>query len=381
MRQSEPDDLTKIESWMVPRVTGDWLDLPVPYRWEVTRRHPYYIRFWERVHRHLQDPSNDPERRSEGASAQLILQAIGVAFDPPAPGTSAEAIGTTGLGRVWEGGAIAPLSYRVLTGMLLTGLPADARAVVGRFLLDSAPSEGDADDCRYSAVSRLYDLRHPALDTLPYRPVVGVNLQAPQKAVTEAIEGLVKSLKEQEGIPERRRREDKLDEYLAVWDDREGWAGDHYDVARELTLFEVAKRHTIPVATATNRYRSAFRLIVGRDHTPELWARVLGFLKVAEWLAPDELPPRYRRTLGRSQNRVDVPESRVAPPAREGSASFLDTGGVSNDEVGIAELLWDVGDLLGRGWTNDAIAQELGLSTPQLQMVIQYLQLRHNEVL
>jgi hypothetical protein len=93
--------------------------------------------------------------------------------------------------------------------------------------------------------------------------VVGINLNAPQRVITAAVEQLVRQWKDKRGIGERCRRDDKLEEYLAVWDLREGWAGRQYDGSRERTLRQIAGQLGIPLSTAANRYRAAFRLIVG----------------------------------------------------------------------------------------------------------------------
>src|ERR1700719_3360574 len=105
-KDSASDNASTGESWFVPRPARLLLDLPVTYRWEVTRRHPYYLRFWDLARLHLQQPSEDPVGHGLGQSAVLILQAIGVSADPPHPGTSAQDLGAFSLGKAWECGAV-----------------------------------------------------------------------------------------------------------------------------------------------------------------------------------------------------------------------------------------------------------------------------------
>jgi hypothetical protein len=263
----------------------------------------------------------------------LVLHARGVSGDPPPPGASAARLGASSLGPAWEGGAIAPLTCRGLVGLLLASLPADARAQVGQFLLASAGPAADASQPTYEALLELHRLAHPALDTSPGRPVVGLNLNAPQRAVTQAVEELVRQLKREQGLGERRRRDDKLDGYLSAWDLREGWAGDHYDGSREQTLREIARQQRLPLSTVAHHYRTAFRLIVGREYTPERWARVMGAGKLYAWLDPHEVPRRTLRRPWRNRQPRPVPEAALAPPAAEGPSHFLDTAGISADEL------------------------------------------------
>src|SRR6202040_1897099 len=113
--------------------------------------------------------------------------------------------------------------------------------------------------------------------------------------------------------PEKRRRDDKLDEFLAVWDLREGWAGDHYDGSQEQTLRQISRHRAIPLSTVENRYRSAFRLIVGRDYSPPLWVRVLGLLKLTEWVDPEALPKLAARRPWRQRQPRPIPETVLQP--------------------------------------------------------------------
>src|SRR5262249_42963004 len=161
--------------------------------------------------------------------------------DPPPPGSSPESLGA-GLGQAWESGAVAPVTFRGLVGMLLADLPPDLLLQVGRLLQECGTAAEQGPDEKYRSVMDLYALRHPALDGFPGRPVVGVNVDAPQRTITEALEQFTRQWKQQQGIPERRRRDDKLAEYLAVWDLREGWRQDHYDSSQEQTLLEIAQQ-------------------------------------------------------------------------------------------------------------------------------------------
>jgi hypothetical protein len=121
------------ESWLLPRPAVLLQDLPVTYQWEVTRRHPYYLRFWNLAHCSYQQPSSDPGQSDLEKSAVLVLHALGVTGDPPPPGTSAASLSTGGLSPAWKGGAIAPLTFRGLVGLLgRTALRSHARPEMPR---------------------------------------------------------------------------------------------------------------------------------------------------------------------------------------------------------------------------------------------------------
>lgn len=360
------------ESWLIPRDHRLLMELPVALRWEVTRRHPYYLQFWELAHRHHHSPSSDRDQCNLETSATLILQAIGVSGDPPPPNATAEALGATSLSQGWGSGAVAPVTFRGLVQMLLLGLPRETCAAVGQFLSASATPSELTPEVKYQALFKLSQLRDPALDGVPNRPVIGVNVQAPQRVILDAVEQLVRQWKQEGNISEKRRRDDKLDDYLTVWDLREGWAGDHYDGSREQTLRQIAREQGIPLSTAANRYRSAFRLITGRDYAPDLWARLLGLLKLTEWADPVALPKLAARRPWRQQQPREISETVLQPAvAAEVGTSVLNTIGISPAEVGAVDLLLDIQHLLAQGRSNEEIATALELPYPEAGELIE----------
>jgi hypothetical protein len=242
------------ESWMVPRPTERLLELPEPMRCEVTRRHPYYLRLWSLARAHYQSPSADRDRADQEASAALVLRAIGISGDAPPPDTSAAELRDKGaLGEAWDLGAVAPFTVRAAAALLLTGAPPDARRQLGQLLVDSAAANLADPVTRYDWLDRLSRLPHPVLKAAPGPEMVSLNLQAPQRTVVRAVGRLVTRLKQQRQIPERRRRDDKLGQYLAAWDLREGWVDDYYDATREVTLAAAGRRLRLSASTAASR--------------------------------------------------------------------------------------------------------------------------------
>lgn len=371
------------ESWIIPRPPAVLMELPFAFRWEVTRRHPYYLRFWPLARKHYADPSPDAARRSLEVSAALILTAIGVTGPIPEPSASPESLGIGSLSQGWESGAVAPVTFRGLVGTLLTGLPADALVQLGQLFTECGTADADPDRNRNEFLNRLFGLRHPALEACPPRPLVGVNINAPQRVIAEALEQMVRRWKEEQGLSERRRRDDKLDDYLAAWDLREGWVTDHYDGTREQTLRQIARQQRVPLSTVANRYKAAFRLIVGLDYSPSLWARVIGSCKVGEWVKPEEMPRRsLRRPWNDRQPARTVPESSLQAAGEGcGAVGLLNTAGVSPSEIGYVDLVLDVQELIEKGRSNEEIAAALELPSPLADEVIDFLRERHKDSL
>jgi hypothetical protein len=46
MADNDNEKLRALRSWLLLRPPAATLSLPLEYRWEFTRRHPYYLQFW-----------------------------------------------------------------------------------------------------------------------------------------------------------------------------------------------------------------------------------------------------------------------------------------------------------------------------------------------
>src|SRR5262249_50172733 len=154
---------------------------------------------------------------------------------------------------------------------------------LGRLMNESAEFDSANIGAMFDIHQRLANISDVVWDGFPEVPVISVNLEMPQRAITEAIENLVREWKENRGIPEQRRRDDKLAAYLTVWDAREGWTNGEYIGPREQTFRQIAATNREPVSTVIGRYRTAFRYLSGHDYSPELWIRLMGPLKLARF--------------------------------------------------------------------------------------------------
>ncbi len=71
---------------MVPRPRFHLRSLPIRYRWEATRRHPYYQNCWRLARAHYQnDPAEHPAEPFLRQAAVAFLAAIDVSGAPPDP--------------------------------------------------------------------------------------------------------------------------------------------------------------------------------------------------------------------------------------------------------------------------------------------------------
>jgi hypothetical protein len=210
---------------------------------------------------------------------------------------------------------------------------------------------------------RLGQLQNAVWNSFPDAPVLSINLQMPQRAINEAVEQLVRQWKQDRGISERRRRDDSLDDYLAVWDLREGWLDGEYVGAREKTFQTISQEIGIPIATATTRYRSAFRNISGHDYTPELWIRLMGPLKISQTVDRANAGLLFRRPW-RSPHPRPVTEAVLLPGRNERERpQFLEAAAVTESEIGMVDLSLDIQTLLGRGLSDEQIIRDLELES------------------
>ena len=212
--------------------------LPIPMRWEVTRRNPHYYAWWKLARaEHRRETLGAPEDVLLRQAAIPILGMIGVSGEPPDPATSFDALGADELERGWLSGAVHPVSMRGLSAILLAGLPKQTLGQLGMIFLTAACDDLDGQPPKsIEAMQLLTTQTWPGLDDFPDEPFVSINPAASERKIGEAIDQLLKQWKDQRGLDERRERVDKYDEYLQVWDLREGWRDGVYDRVRRANL-------------------------------------------------------------------------------------------------------------------------------------------------
>jgi len=355
---------------------GALAKLPLSYRWEFTRRHPIYLKFWEAARQHRQKPSDDPTVAREGQWATLMLQLIGVSGEPVPPSSSAEELTAGDLGQVWEGGAIAPLTFRGLILLLIAAIPPEDRRGIADLINESA-RDSDLGIHPYFLAQRVCQNNHPLLDMLIPAPLVSINLQAPQRAIREAVESYVQKKKEEQNIPEIRRRDDSIEDHLRVWDLREGWTGTGYDPKLERTFSQIAKELKESIPTVRSRYQRAFALLIGHDFSAEVWFRLFGIDRVRSFgINANNLPPRYRTIGTFSCRKSPTPESQILVATDNRLGGMIAGKADSPCPVDEILLLDDIRELIQKGKTNVEIIAALELHEADRDLLINWVRSR-----
>lgn len=346
-------------SHLLFRPTDAFQSIPPAYHWEFTRRHPYYLLYWKLAREYRSEPSADEADRNLQHVASLMLTAVNVAPSvlPPDPRDEISELGYGSIAGGWESGAVAPATLRTLAHMLLLALPKVQRSQLGRLLNESAEFES-ADKERMPEIHEGLDrLPGEEWNSFPVAPIVSINLQSSQRAISDAIETLVSRWKVERNITEIRRRDDKLAEYLEVWDLREGWLAGAYDGTRDRKIREIAAQLQVPQTTVMNRYRSAFQKLTGYEYTPERYIQLFGVLKFSK---PESFSQIARYRPWRGRNLRAVPEVDLLPDREQFNSREVLANAAATDCGNImVDLRLDVTTLIERGLTDNQIRDEL----------------------
>ena len=361
---------TESEQLTVPgRPQGQLHDLPLKFRWEVTRRHPYYLVFWRNALRYRQgEMGEEPEHRMLRYAAHMMLGTIGVTGQPVSPDTSFDQLDDDSLDPAFLSGAVQPITLRTVATTLIHALPPAELAVLGALFMNAGSEEysveGD-DDRRFAqkmkAVSQFVQIPSPALDSYPDSPLFYIHLGASQRTIVDDVENQVRRWKKRRGIGERRVHTDKLPLYLKVWDLREGWTGDAYDLSAEHSFREIATKLGEPVSRIAHRYRAGFQMITGHGFSPDLWRRLFGPLKLSTVFQDAELilsaPMRHHLS---SPVRRPVPDSVVSSSSNDAStAGVVEQGSSCADDHEFVDQWLDAQELFAQGLSDEEIAERL----------------------
>ncbi len=356
--------------------------LPLQFRWEVTRRHPYFLHFWRAAR--TSALAVDPRVRRMNEAARMLLLAIGFTGEPIDPALDFENLDEQQLLGSWGDGAIAPLTIGSCV-CLLTLLPAPVRSAIGTFLVDTARGSDDVRD-RFERRRRLTELPVPELDQHSQFPMLSINLHAADRMILDAIRAQLRVWRRQLNVRSPRRHDALLNAYLRVWDLREGWTGSTYDVQREMRFREISSNLQVPLRTIANQFASAFQLIVGHRYTPELWARIFGPIKLSSlFLQAGETPRVSGRRPLKSKTRRPVPESVLQPQERqenrenEDATPFLEAAGATRDDIEAVDLVMDIQALVARGLNDQQIVEKLELQSDTEARLVSYLRNRLTE--
>ena len=308
---------------------------------------------------HHSQTETSPEECLYNKFASVVMQNLGIGIAPPHPGSAAADLGLKDLAKHWSEGAIAPISFSAMVASLIKDLPIETRRLVGEFFIESAVLVEDMSAKNYELIGRLIRSIDPSLHCYPNRAIIGINLFAPQRAIVAAIKSFVKAKKTELDIPEQRRRFEKMEEYLKVWDLREGWVKDHYEIDAELGFASISRNRSDPERTVANNYYSAFEMISGHKYSFEKWVRLSVFSKIMTQKSLSAIRRRiFRDPLTRPKPSIrTIPASTVSPNFEE----LVSDANDSKELFLSLETIWDIESLIPLGNTNYEIIQKLGM--------------------
>jgi hypothetical protein len=353
--------------------------LPFKYRWEFARRHPVYLHTWQDAH--LYRNNQLPQDCSLwGFFACQLLSVLGVSGDPVDPALSAEEItaedATTSPGCVI--GPVQPMTVRRQLQMIINALPPAVLGTVGATFMaagDSSYRESDSPeaifDQKQRATQRMLQMQSAELDSFLDAPLYYIHVEAPIRAITDSVAAIANHWKSRRDVKDTRIHRDKFDDYLRVWDEREGWQDGKYDPAHVKTLRQIAKTRRQPMPTTVNHYRQAFRWIVGYDYTIERWAQLLSiFHSRGKDSALATLARRYKRLVLQTE-KAPVPETRLksSREQRTHESGIVESGSAIRDKIDAVDYVIDIRELSSKGWSDERIAGELEVTVEFIQMV------------
>jgi len=357
---------------IIARPPNSLLDLPFRLRWEVTRRHPYYQLFWKEAARYLRGDSDaDPLARVNNVCSHVILGAIGVTGVPPDPALAFEELGAAADDPALLTGSLQPQTFRTTALLLLANLPPSERALLGALMTDTANAEtGRADPAlpttvgMHEATQILLKHESAAFDSYPVAPLFYIHVGASQNSFVEDAKRQFAIWRAKGGIESVKVQLSKVEEYLKIWDLREGWTGSGYERARERTIVQIARDRKKPVSTIFNGYRAAFGYIAGREYDPETWFQLFAFLKFrrAFGYLDSDAGPGVSRWLA-SYSDKPIPSSKLTPVGKQ---SYVEYEATAADDGDAAQLETEIRDLLERGFTPEQVAANLDLKSVEL---------------
>jgi hypothetical protein len=333
--------------------------MPLKYRWEVTRRHPYYIEWWDSMSEMRQTSSQDEIDVAQCAFS--LLTRIGVSRADYSPCMEFDEIALSGPTQGWLVGGIQLQTYRQLLGLLIAGLPPEALESAGQLL---AHASQNSEQGRFEALYRLSTQKDERYDQHTGHPIVRISSNLSANVLSDDVSGFIDQWRGPQSS-ERRMRTDKYDEYLAVWDRHEGWNAGRYDVLAEQPFPKIAQEMGITTSTAFNQYRSAFEMISGHPYSLTTWIQLFGNSK---W-SPDVVGEFAKAVTKRRAGMPIASESAAIPLARVDRSHpndmRINSKQLSTD-IAVASLTMDIESLISDGRSDEEICKELELKNPEI---------------
>lgn len=343
------------------------------YFWQFTRRHPYYLSYqpWAKAYRdqHALDAIAESDRWKVEFAVEVLqdmLSWVGPPFYDPANNSAAD-------NELESNAGVSTTTYRNHFLALLHQLPWEVRRVLAVYF-----SQNHEDGTQLWELSRaVRALPYRELDEIMERSVI-FDPQVPMRSLLDGFEKIVKG--QQSPSPSRRRVDSTtLDEYLAVWDQREGWHDGSYDGLRERRLRDIAQESQSPLATVQNRYRSAFKHITGQDYEPRIWGALffpikLNASKFGGWR---NKKLRGSNVILRSAKSIRAGRGNDDQAKKAGTLELADP---ISDPTEYASLISDITSLFKQDKTNEEIVNEFDFKNKELGLeAIQWLRERDDD--
>lgn len=344
------------------------LDRLMPeFKWEVTRRHPWYIQLWEAwLVKHSQ--GNDLEFLSSAlyGLARAVLQISNEQLiDPASDFDQLDGFGSPELGRK----ALERPTLRQLVVMLGNALSADSLNVVSEILAKIAASKcaGKHEEVLkwYGILAKCTDATD--LDCFPPYPLYRISPVAPRDTWQKDVAEIQADWRRELELETRRDRSKSYPDYLRVWDLREGWFNGEYVSSRTTRLSEIAETLNESMSTVRNWYRSAFQLIFGHSITKDLWDSSMGEYQVSKAVGGHSALSLERTLRAAQSNPQMVNESSLTG----GSGDFIESvpaGEAFDSQTATQRII----ELIEEGSSNEEIREDLGLG-PSIIEAIDYL--------
>lgn len=342
--------------WWIPRGPAVMQELPFRYQWQVTRRHPYYLHYWRYAHPRF-FPADELDRWLQQRAPSALFLMLGARGEPVDPAEETPTDESSLHFNSWESGAVMPPLLMAHAVVLAHTLSPDALRLLARVFSECARTS-DAEERSRAVAARLYRENHAELNQITNLPMVTINLRAPMTAIEEGVRMFVAQWREQHGVEGGRRRDANVQDYLDVWDLREGWTGSGYDVRRERSFKQIAVELRRPRSTVASQYASAFRLITGRDQAYEVWMRLFLVMKLS-FTGAGRGAHRERR-FGGARRRSDAETVAETSSSTDPSAeSFASSPPPAGSEA-MAEFCRRLGELFDAGHSNQDIYDMFG---------------------
>lgn len=360
--------------------------LSLKIRWEVTRRHPSYITNWTKRSFAYLGLSEEKERildeKMEGIR-ELTLYGIGVSGVPVDPAIEFDQLDDETLDSAWLSGAVHPISLRGIVNLLINFLPKETLAPVCLAMMTASREDQEgAEPFKLQALRELQQIDHEALNSFPDEPFVSINPAASGRQTKEALNSLSKTWKEERGLEETRNRSKKHEEYLEIWNLREGWHKGMYDRTRENTFIKIAQERKKSIQTVHTQYKQAFELITGYEYSIDNWHEAFGLIKLTDLFGEfgdagksQSLTPKMTRDVPESVLRKNDDDLSVIELKEASDHSDVEITRCQDD---IPTIIDNIRRRIENGMSNDDIYDDLDLKYPKL---VEEIRVRGKELL